>query len=82
MSSLDLLQWPAMAVTMAGSWYVASRRKHRRNWGYWLFLLSNVLWVSWGLHARAYALVTLQLFLIGMNLRGLFNTEPGARTDG
>src|SRR5580765_7752412 len=63
MNILDLLQWPAMVVTMIGSWYVASKRKHRRNWGYWLFLTSNVLWVAWGVHVRAYALVTLQLFL-------------------
>ena len=82
MNILDLLQWPAMAVTMVGAWYVASKRKHRRNGGYWLFLLSNVLWIAWGLHVRAYALVTLQTFLVGMNVRGLFNTEPGARADG
>ena len=82
MNILDLLQWPAMAVTMVGAWHVASKRKNRRNWGYWLFLLSNVLWIAWGLHVRAYALVTLQLFLVGMNVRGLFNTEPGARVDG
>ena len=81
MSSLDFMQWPAMAVTMVGSWYVASTKKHRRNWGYWLFLSSNALWVIWGLHVRAYALVALQLFLMGMNVRGLFNTEPGARVD-
>jgi hypothetical protein len=82
MSTLDLLQWPAMAVTMVAAWYVASKKKHRRNWGYWLFLSSNVLWIAWGLHVRAYALVTLQLFLMGMNVRGLFNTEPGAKVDG
>ena len=82
MSALDLLQWPAMAVTMVAAWYVASKKKHRRNWGYWLFLSSNVLWIAWGLHVRAYALVTLQLVLMGMNVRGLFNTEPGAKVDG
>jgi hypothetical protein len=82
MSNLDLLQWPAMAVTMVGAWFVASKRKHRRNFGYWLFLSSNVLWVAWGLHVRAYALVALQLFLMGMNVRGLFNTEPEAKVDG
>ena len=82
MRILDLLQWPAMAVTMIAAWYVASKRKHRRNWGYWLFLSSNVLWIAWGWHVRAFALVTLQLFLMGMNVRGLFNTEPGAKPDG
>jgi hypothetical protein len=32
--------------------------------------LSNVLWVTWGLHAHAYALVTLQFCLAAMNIRG------------
>lgn len=82
MSNLGFLQWPAMAVTVAASWFAASRRKHRRNVGYWLFMASNVLWIAWGAHVRAYALVVLQLFLIGMNVRGLFNTEPEAKVDG
>jgi hypothetical protein len=70
MSALDLIQWPAMLVTIAASWYVASTQKNRRHVGFWLFLLSNVLWVTWGLHAHAYALVTLQFCLAAMNIRG------------
>ena len=35
-----------------------------------LFLLSNVLWMVWGVHARAYALIVLQLCLVVMNIRG------------
>ncbi len=27
---LDLLQWPAMAVTIVAAWLVASRAAHRR----------------------------------------------------
>ena len=53
MDWLDLLQWPAMAVTIAASWLVASDQKGRRNAGFWVFLLSNVLWVAWGWHAGA-----------------------------
>jgi hypothetical protein len=70
MAMLDLLQWPATVVTVGASWYVASTSKTRRNVGFWLFLLSNVLWVIWGLHARAYALVALQFGLAAMNIRG------------
>jgi hypothetical protein len=80
MGDLDLVQWPAMLVTVAASWFVASTRKRRRNLGFWLFLLSNLLWVIWGLHAHAYALVALQLFLVVMNIRGLGNSEPEAKT--
>lgn len=71
-----LIQWPAMLVTVAASWFVASSQKRRRKLGFWLFLLSNVLWVAWGLDVRAYALIVLQLFLVTMNLRGLLKAEP------
>jgi hypothetical protein len=76
MNKIDLVQWPAMIVTIAASWYVASTRRERRSVGFWLFLLSNVLWVIWGIHARAYALIALQVCLAVMNVRGeLKNTK-------
>lgn len=67
---LDWLQWPAMAVTVLASWLVASRHRHRRRIGFWTFLLSNLLWIVWGWPAQAYALVTLQVLLAAMNIRG------------
>jgi hypothetical protein len=70
MDTLDLVQWPAMIVTVVASWYVASMKRQRRKVGFWLFLLSNVLWVIWGIHARAYALIALQACLAVMNVRG------------
>ncbi len=76
MNAFDLLQWPAMLVTVSASWYVASTKKSRRKVGFWLFLVSNGLWVAWGLYAHAYALIVLQAFLVIMNLRGLFKAEP------
>ncbi len=70
MSLADCIQWPAMIVTVTASWFVASRSQARRRLGFWLFLLSNVLWVLWGVHARAYALIALQCCLAVMNVRG------------
>jgi hypothetical protein len=70
MAALDLIQWPAMVVTVAAAWYVASTQRSRRKLGFWLFLISNVLWVIWGVHTRAYALVALQFCLAAMNIRG------------
>jgi hypothetical protein len=70
MNWINLLQWPAMLVTVAAAWLVASQRKFKRNWGFWLFLLSNVLWVIWGLHDGAYALILLQVCLALLNIRG------------
>jgi len=68
---INLIQWPAMAVTIAGAWFVASQRKFKRNWGFWTFLLGNLLWVLWGLHDHAYALIVLQVCLAVTNIRGV-----------
>ena len=77
MDWLDLIQWPAMAVTVFAAWLVASTHKQRRAAGFWAFLLSNVMWVAWGLHTSAYALIVLQVCLAGLNIRGVVKAEPG-----
>lgn len=77
---LHQLQWPAMAVTVLAAWLVASRSRRKRTWGFWCFLLSNVLWVIWGWHDRAYALVVLQVALAALNIRGVYKNDPDAET--
>lgn len=72
---LDLIQWPAMVVTVAAAWLVGSRSKRRRAIGFWVFLASNVLWIVWGLPAHAYALIVLQIALAVMNIRGVNKNE-------
>ena len=68
---IDAIQWPAMLVTVGASWLVGSTHRHRRSAGFWLFIASNALWIAWGWHGNAPALVVLQLCLAVMNLRGL-----------
>jgi hypothetical protein len=75
MDMLDLLQWPAMVTTIAAAWMVASRSPQKRAIGCWCFLASNVLWVVWGWHDRAWALVGLQFFLAALNIRGVYKNE-------
>ncbi|UUX95822.1 hypothetical protein [Aquabacterium sp. J223] len=75
MNWIDLVQWPAMAVTVVASWLVASTEERRRRWGFWVFLLSNVLWVVWGVPAKAWALVALQVALAAMNTRGAWKNR-------
>jgi len=72
---MDLVQWPAFAASVAAAYLVASSAKERRNAGFWVFLLSNVLWVVWGLHTGAWALIALQGCLAALNVRGLLKTE-------
>jgi hypothetical protein len=75
MDIVDLLQWPAMVVTIIAAYLVGSRSPRKRAVGFWCFLASNVLWVVWGLHDRAYALVGLQFFLAALNFRGVYKNE-------
>lgn len=67
----DALQWPAMAATLAAAWLVGSGSHHCRRWGFWCFVLSNALWVAWGWHVGAMALILLQVGLFALNLRGM-----------
>ena len=80
MDLIDALQWPAMVVTVIAAWLIASQRKFKRNWAFWLFLLSNMLWIAWGAHDRAYALIFLQLCLAFLNVRGAMkNSAPNSK---
>jgi len=72
---IDLLQWPAMVATIVAAWLVGAKSKGRRRAGFWLFLLSNLLWTAWAVHAGAASLVVLQLALAVMNIRGYQKTE-------
>jgi hypothetical protein len=75
MDYLDLLQWPAMAVTVAAAYLIASRSAHKRAIGFWCFLASNLMWVVWGVHDHAWALVGLQFCLAALNIRGVYKNE-------
>lgn len=69
---LNLVQWPAMATTLLSAWLVASQAKHKRGLGFWIFILSNILWILWGWHVGAIALVIMQIGLLLLNIRGAF----------
>jgi len=65
-----------MAVTVVAAWLVASQSKKKRTVGFWLFLVSNVLWIVWGWHDKAWALITLQVCLAALNIRGVLKNDP------
>jgi hypothetical protein len=75
MDYLDLIQWPEMVVTVLASWLIASTHAGRRGAGFWIFLLSNVMWTVWGWHTGAWALVALQIALAATNIRGAKKAE-------
>ncbi len=61
-----------MVTTIAAAWLVGSEQERRRKIGFYVFLVSNVLWVVWGTHDGAWALITLQVALAAMNIRGAY----------
>ena len=76
MDLTNLIQWPAMGVTVTAAWLIASSNEKKRKVGFWVFLVSNVLWIWWALHVSAFALIVLQLCLAVMNIRGAAKIEP------
>ncbi|KEX92264.1 amino acid transporter [Pseudomonas putida] len=80
MEYIDLVQWPAMVVTVISAWFVGSQRPRRRMIAFWGFIASNALWVVWGLHSHAYALIVLECVLLGMNARGFRKNLKGLRS--
>ena len=81
MDWIDLLQWPAMVVTVLAAWLIGSLNPARRTLGFCCFLLSNLLWVIWGWQAQAWAVITLQVCLALMNLRGVKKNDAPARPE-
>jgi hypothetical protein len=76
MDILDLVQWPAMLVTVLAAWLVAAQSKRKRSIGFWVFLSSNLLWIIWGWHSHTYALIIMQFCLAALNIRGVAKNEP------
>lgn len=73
---MALVQWPAMVMTVLAAYLVGSQSKKKRSWGFWIFLISNAMWIVWGIHDGAHALIVLQISLAVLNIRGAFKNEP------
>jgi len=73
--SVDILQWPAMALTIVATWLVGSTHARKRTTGFYFFLASNGLWSVWAMHASVPALLILQAVLAVFNVRGMRKTE-------
>jgi hypothetical protein len=66
MDLMNALQWPSPWLPHG---WLALGENLSVNWGFWLFMFSNVLWIIWGLHDRAFALISLQICLGFLNVR-------------
>lgn len=78
---IDFLQWPAMAVTLCAAFLVGARHARRRVYGFYTFIASNILWIVWGLHDAAWALIALQVGLAAMNVRAIVRNHKEAEAE-
>ena len=79
MDIIDLIQWPAMAATLFAAWLVGFDSRYDRRLGFWVFVASNILWIIWGWHDRAYALIALQVGLFVLNVQNIRKNQPAPR---
>lgn len=77
---INFLQWPAMGATLISAWLVASQDEQKRGLGFWVFIISNILWMIWSLHDTAYALLVMQIGLLMLNIRGAFKNPVKSST--
>ena len=75
MDYVNLLQWPAMVINILAVWLLTYQAKGMRHTGFLFSLLSNVLWVIWGWHVQAFAVLGLQFALATINIRGVRKTD-------
>lgn len=75
------IQWPAMVATLAAAFLVGTTSARLRLWGFGIFVVSNVLWVIWGLPEGAWALIVLQAGLFVLNARGAKQNAPEAEKE-
>jgi hypothetical protein len=76
---LSALQWPAMVIALVGAWYVGHHHARGRFWGFWGFLVSNLLWVLWAVHDHAWGLLIMQGLFVITSVRGILqNRRPAA----
>lgn len=75
MDYFSLLQWPAMIINVLAVWLLTYQSKRKRHAGFVCSLFSNALWVAWGWHVQAFAVIGLQFALATLNIHGVRKTD-------
>jgi hypothetical protein len=72
---LALLQWPAMATSLAAAWWMGSRQPGQRVVAFCVLIAGNLMWIGWGWGERAWGLIALNVGLMAFNVRGIVKNE-------
>lgn len=76
-----LLQWPAMAVSLLGAWWIGDKASKKRHFGFAVLFLSNALWSAWAISDHAWALLVMQVAFVVLNGRGFYESFKGRGKD-
>lgn len=79
-----LLEWPAMLISLAAAWWMGSTKAKKRIVAFVLLIVGNLMWIAWGWGEGAWALIALNVGLMGLNVRAIMKNEDevGGKTEG
>ena len=43
-----LLEWPAMAISLAAAWWMGSKKANKRVVAFVMLSIGNLMWIAWG----------------------------------
>lgn len=70
-----LLEWPAMLISLAAAWWMGSTKAKKRIVAFVLLIVGNLMWIAWGWGEGAWALIALNVGLMGLNVRAIIKNE-------
>jgi hypothetical protein len=69
------LDWPAMAMALIGSYLVGNTSIISRRRGFIIYLVSNALWITWGVATHNWPLAIMSLAFCYTSGRGWVNAR-------
>lgn len=70
---LDWIQYPGVALSLTGAWLVSSPQAPRRRVGFAIWIVSNVVLITWAVSVSAWGLVGMYSFFTVTSARGVRN---------
>jgi hypothetical protein len=67
-----LVEWGAAILGVLGSEVLAQKASYSA-WGWVIWILSNVLWIAFAIKRRAFGLLAMQIFYMGISIQGALN---------
>jgi hypothetical protein len=75
---IDAIEWGGCLTGILGAWMLASKTKYS-GWGFVVYLLSNTLWMAFGLITGSPGMVVMQIAFTGASAIGIWRwlVAPG-----